>query len=179
MPYGSPFEDVLIQEGVPSVKLNGEWAVLQSINGVAGEKVVMVAGAVSPRDDPLDMMKTNLTEVMDSIEAPLKKMVPVTLQYGERTEDVELECPSLVVENLEEKLAATAQAFEGVIRMSRALGNEQKDITTAYMLAATDGPDMTGMDPMAAMAAQMGAAAMGGMGGGAPQGAGGPECKQQ
>uniref|UniRef100_A0A7S1QVL7 Uncharacterized protein n=1 Tax=Neobodo designis TaxID=312471 RepID=A0A7S1QVL7_NEODS len=176
MPYGSPFEDVLVKDGTPSVQLNGEWAVLQSLNGIAGDKIAMVAGAVSPRDDAESMMKTNLTEVMDAVDAPLQQKVCATLRFGDTTQDVELECPSLVVERLEEKIAAVTQGFAGVIGMSKLLGNSDKDVTTAYMLAAADGPDMSGMDPMAAMAAQMGAAAMGGMGG-APQG--GAECKQQ
>jgi hypothetical protein len=182
MPFASPFEDILVQEGKPClVMVNGEWAALESLNGISGDKLVQVAAAVSPRDDAQSMMKENLTEVMDAIEAPLKKTVAAVLKFGEKTETMELECPPVVVENLEEKLAATTAAFEGVIRLSKTLGNEDKDITTAYMLAATDGPDMSGMDPMAAMAAQMGAAAMGGPGGpaGGPGGAGGPECKQQ
>jgi len=82
---------------------------------------------------------------------------------------------------LSDTLAVSVSELSNKITSLKGVGAEPERIGAAYMLAATDGPDMSGMDPMAAMAAQMGAAAMGGPGGpaGGPGGAGGPECKQQ
>jgi hypothetical protein len=163
MSFGSPFADITVQGKDVTVQVNGEWFELVSLNGVPASKIAQVAAALDDRDDAVAMLKRNIGGVMDALDSRLGETVEAVVSKAGEQQTLTLTCSTQEVENLEAKLEGAKLAFSGIIQLAHALGAGDKEITTAFMLAATEGPDMND-NPMAAMAAQMGAAAMGGGG---------------
>lgn len=141
---------------------NGEWFEITAIQTVPVSKVLKVASSLDEKDDAEHMLSVNMTAVMDALDAPLKETSTFMILADGQETAMDLECPSLEVEHLTEKLAAVTSAFQGVLQLAKLSGAADKDITTAFMLASGDAAGGGSMDPMAAaMAAQMGGMAAG------------------